>query len=429
MNSEKKVILSSKLGEALSLAVQAHSGQFRKSTNIPYVSHPMAVASIALEFGADEEQAIAALLHDVLEDGGKSYEDVILNKFGPRVLHLVRGCTAGTPDSTEQKKPWKDRKNSYLKHLESAPIDVLIVSGADKLHNARAIVQDLQKIGITVFDRFMASTQQILWYYDSLAEIFSNRETPMAKPLALSVQQMRQLSKTGAVAEILRHGVDSFFKMLIELLGPGEMDLEINNLTREQEQELMLLVISLLRITAEKSYSTHPFIHEFQKFGAKNFENITMYLGTRTQEELNNIIKNRMLDYMIIVGDSNIDGSWNIHSVLNKFAILANSDPDLLNRVTSIGAQKFILKKIEEFIKLLNMIEVLAGELEKDALIWLGERMRAPDGNKRGYGSFGDSEIRISPRMQRWNPGGVYAPLRWTVERLERDFERDFHGT
>ena len=188
-------MLSERLSQALALAIEAHNGQFRKETTIPYIAHPMAVASIALEYGADEDQAMAALLHDAVEDGGAKYAEVIRSKFGDRVADIVNGCTDGVPDNNGIKPPWKQRKESYIAHLKSAPDDVLLVSGSDKLHNARAIVSDLQNMGVRVFDRFSSSKEQTLWYYQSLADIFMARNTPTAKALSETVAQMHALSK------------------------------------------------------------------------------------------------------------------------------------------------------------------------------------------------------------------------------------------
>jgi len=186
----------SKLASALGLALQAHQGQVRKSTTIPYISHPMAVASIALEFGATEDQAIAALLHDAIEDGGIQYASIIEDQFGKHVHDLVQGCTDGTPDSTGQKAPWQERKTAYLHHLEAASDEVLLVSCSDKLHNARAIVSDLINEGPSVFDRFSSTTEQTLWYYRQLATIFNNRKTPPAKALEAAISQMEALSQS-----------------------------------------------------------------------------------------------------------------------------------------------------------------------------------------------------------------------------------------
>ena len=186
----------SKLASALDLAIQAHQGQVRKSTTIPYISHPMAVASIALEFGATEDQAIAALLHDAIEDGGIQYANIIKTQFGDRVHNLVQGCTDGTPDASGKKAPWLERKTAYLHHLEASSDEVLLVSCSDKLHNARAIVSDLIKEGPSVFNRFSSTTEQTLWYYRQLAMIFNNRKTPPAKALEAAVSQMEALSQS-----------------------------------------------------------------------------------------------------------------------------------------------------------------------------------------------------------------------------------------
>jgi (p)ppGpp synthase/HD superfamily hydrolase len=183
-------MLTQRFAQGLELAVRAHDGQVRKGTSIPYIAHPMGVASIALEYGADEDQAIAALLHDAVEDGGAEYEQEIRERFGARVADLVMGCTDGIPDATGQKPPWKQRKEKYLAHLEMATSDVLLVSGSDKLHNARAILADLHTVGVSVFDRFTASKEESLWYYTTLSEIFSRRGIPVAAALADAVAQM-----------------------------------------------------------------------------------------------------------------------------------------------------------------------------------------------------------------------------------------------
>lgn len=126
------MMLTDKFSEALALAIEAHDGQYRKGTQTPYISHPMAVASIALEFGADEDQAIAALLHDVLEDGGLHYAPIIREKFSDTVYSIVMDCTDGTPDEHGEKSDWHERKINYLKHLHSISEDAILVVAADK---------------------------------------------------------------------------------------------------------------------------------------------------------------------------------------------------------------------------------------------------------------------------------------------------------
>ncbi|CAM8647934.1 HD domain containing protein [Oxalobacteraceae bacterium] len=183
-------MITPRFSRALSLAIEAHDGDFRKGTTIPYISHPLAVASIALEYGADEDQAIAALLHDAIEDGGKKYVSLIEEQFGQRVLYLVEGCTDGVPDAHGRKTDWHERKRSYLEHLKQAHDDVLLISGADKLHNARAIVSDLKSVGQIVFERFSTKKDGTLWYYQSLADIFEAREMPMAKTIRETTSEM-----------------------------------------------------------------------------------------------------------------------------------------------------------------------------------------------------------------------------------------------
>ena len=187
-------MLTSRLAAALALAVTAHDGQVRKGTHIPYVSHPMAVASLALEMGADEDQAIAALLHDVLEDGGAHYAAQIQAQFGSRVLSIVQGCTDGVPDAHGLKPDWWQRKRAYLAHLAQTSDDVLLVSGADKLHNARAINADLAALGPVLFERFTSGRDGTLWYYQSLAEVFAQRCAPVASRLSAEVSLMLRVA-------------------------------------------------------------------------------------------------------------------------------------------------------------------------------------------------------------------------------------------
>ncbi len=192
-------MLTERIARALALAVEAHNGQNRKGTEIPYIAHPMGVASIALDHGADEDQAMAALLHDAVEDGGQHFAKMIREQFGDRVADIVEGCTDGVPDASGVKEAWLPRKERYIAHLRQANDVVLLVSGSDKLHNARAIVEDLLTIGRSVFDRFTATPDQTIWYYETLSEIFTERGTPIAKPLAATVNRIRQLATETAV--------------------------------------------------------------------------------------------------------------------------------------------------------------------------------------------------------------------------------------
>ena len=181
-----------RFADAFAFAATAHAAQKRKGTEIPYVSHLMSVSALVLEHEGDEDQAIAGLLHDVIEDCGAAYEPIIREKFGERVTRIVRACTDA---DTTPKPPWQQRKATYLQHLEHESPEVLLVSACDKLHNARAIVSDQHAIGTTVFKRFSATQAQVLWYYESLAGIYRARlHGRLAEEVARSVDHMHALA-------------------------------------------------------------------------------------------------------------------------------------------------------------------------------------------------------------------------------------------
>jgi GTP pyrophosphokinase len=176
----KATVLSDKFDRALLYATHVHGGQVRKETSIPYVAHLLAVAATVLEYGGDENLAIAALLHDSVEDqGGKARLDDIRNRFGKRVARIVEACSDSLANTGkgERKAPWRNRKEAYLAHLREADKDIVRVSLAGKVHNARAILRDLRKpdVGEEVWGRFSVSKKQTLWYYRSLADMFCER--------------------------------------------------------------------------------------------------------------------------------------------------------------------------------------------------------------------------------------------------------------
>ena len=166
---------SARYGRAVDYAVRAHTGQTRKGTPYPYVAHPIAVSALVIEHGGTEDQAIAALLHDVLEDHGEHHAVEIDAAFGPAVIAIVRSLTDGLPDAAGKKADWKTRKLAYIAHLADTPVDVPLVAAADKAHNAGAITADFAEMGAAVFDKFSASREQTTWYYRSLAEVLSLR--------------------------------------------------------------------------------------------------------------------------------------------------------------------------------------------------------------------------------------------------------------
>jgi (p)ppGpp synthase/HD superfamily hydrolase len=157
--------------EALAYACRLLAHQSRKSTDIPYVSHLFGVASIAIEYGADMDEAIGALLHDAAEDcGGRPRLAEIRAKFGESVAEIVEGCT----DTFETPKPsWTKRKAAYIAHLRHSSSSVRLVSAADKLHNARSILKDFRVHKKEVFGRFKKETEwDTVWYYSRLAREF-----------------------------------------------------------------------------------------------------------------------------------------------------------------------------------------------------------------------------------------------------------------
>ena len=183
--------LSRRFEEALVYATHLHEGTFRKETSIPYVSHLLAVCARVLEDGGTEDEAIAALLHDAVEDaGGRDRLVAIRARFGEAVAAIVAGCS-----DTDQnpKPPWRERKERYIEHLKTdADASTLRVSLADKLHNARAILRDQRALGEAIWRRFNAPVGEQLWYFESLVAVFRERNAgPMADELAEVVAEIR----------------------------------------------------------------------------------------------------------------------------------------------------------------------------------------------------------------------------------------------
>ena len=194
--------LSDQFAEALVFAARLHAKQVRKGAGIPYLSHLLGVASLVLEHGGDETEAIAGLLHDAIEDqacgysgGASGLRQAITDRYGEEVAVIVEACTDA---DTVPKPPWRARKEAYIAHLETAAPAVLRVSCADKLHNARTILVDLRTHGDALWQRFQAGRDGTLWYYRALVEAFRAAGAP--------VTLVDELDRTVSLIEKKAHG-------------------------------------------------------------------------------------------------------------------------------------------------------------------------------------------------------------------------------
>jgi GTP pyrophosphokinase len=185
-------MLSERFATALTLAASLHRAQRRKGTTIPYIAHLLAVAGLVLEHGGDEDEAIAGLLHDAVEDqGGAATLAEIERRFGSRVAAIVVGCS---DTDTTPKPPWRARKEAYLTHLDSASASVRLVSAADKLHNARSLLADYRQIGEALWPRFTGGRDGTLWYYRALLERYrTHGDGPLVAELGRVVAELERL--------------------------------------------------------------------------------------------------------------------------------------------------------------------------------------------------------------------------------------------
>lgn len=187
--------LTAKFDEALKLASGLHREQARKGTQIPYISHLLAVSALVLEYGGTEKQAIAALLHDAVEDcGGVPVLRKIKSRFGADVAGIVASCT----DSFEvgRKRNWRERKVAYLEHLRESDNGSLLVVAADKLHNLRSIQREFLRVGDDLWLKFNAGADDQMWYYDSIVAMLNARlENPIVFDLTKTFENVRGLLK------------------------------------------------------------------------------------------------------------------------------------------------------------------------------------------------------------------------------------------
>ncbi len=188
--------LGARFDQAFRFAAEKHATQTRKRTPVPYLSHLMSVAALVLEAGGDEDQAIAALLHDVVEDcGGEPVLAEVRQRFGERVAGIVQGCSDAY---TIPKPPWKQRKLDYLESLRRAGDDVRLVSAADKLHNVRTILADYRVEGDSVWNRFSGQRDGTLWYYRAVLDVLrAGRPNRLLDELQRVVTELETLTRKG----------------------------------------------------------------------------------------------------------------------------------------------------------------------------------------------------------------------------------------
>ena len=185
--------LSGRFSEALVYAAAVHADQRRKVSGEPYLAHLLGAAAIVLEHGGNEDEAIAALLHDTIEDqGGAALREEIRRRFGPAVLEIVEGCS---DTDTRPKPPWRQRKEAHVARLRRASASIRLVSAADKLHNARALLREYRLCGESVWGHFRGGREGTLWYYRAVADVLKQSGTsPLVEELDRVVGEIERLA-------------------------------------------------------------------------------------------------------------------------------------------------------------------------------------------------------------------------------------------
>jgi (p)ppGpp synthase/HD superfamily hydrolase len=189
--------LSDRFHQALSYAYELHKDQYRRDKETPYLSHLMGVSALTLQYGGTEDEAIAALLHDAVEDqGGKKTLEAIRLQFGDHVAHIVRSCS---DHETKPKPPWQQRKEEYLEHMAETDEASLLVTCCDKLYNANDCLRTYRKIGTGLWDLFSVPREQTRWYYGEIARVFRERRnefsrlTPLIDEVIRTVEELLKL--------------------------------------------------------------------------------------------------------------------------------------------------------------------------------------------------------------------------------------------
>lgn len=185
-----KPLLTARFEEALIFATRLHATQLRKGTTIPYIAHLLGVTNLVITHGGNEDEAIAALLHDSIEDQGAT-PALIEARFGKIVADIVEACT---DTDVIPKPPWRQRKEKYLPHLAAAPPSVKLVAAADKLDNLRAILADYRTHGPALWSRFSAGYEDQVWYFRGCVSALKGGPESLVRELDLAVQQLKSLT-------------------------------------------------------------------------------------------------------------------------------------------------------------------------------------------------------------------------------------------
>lgn len=191
--------LSERFDEALAFASDIHREQLRKIGRVPYLSHLLRVAGLALDFGASEDVAIAALLHDAVEDcGGMETEAVIRRRFGDFVADVVLETSDSTTADANRKAPWRERKEAYLAHLRTGSVAAALVSGCDKLDNITSLTRAMEIAGNEAsLSRFKGGAADLIWYYESVAEVLKERGVLVADELSAAIERWKENLRRG----------------------------------------------------------------------------------------------------------------------------------------------------------------------------------------------------------------------------------------
>jgi (p)ppGpp synthase/HD superfamily hydrolase len=204
MSQNPRLVLTERFTEAVEYVRQLHT-EYRKGTNIPYMAHLIGVAALVMgeadgPVPLTEDMVIAALLHDAVEDhGGMPRLHEIKERFGPEVSRMVAALSDTFAEDHDKKEGWEERKNNYLARLREEPEDVLLISAADKLYNAKAILDDFNEIGPAVFDRFKRGAKEQLWYFDELLKVFhAHPPNRIVNDLERVVQELKVVTSNKA---------------------------------------------------------------------------------------------------------------------------------------------------------------------------------------------------------------------------------------